>query len=84
MLRTQKGEVTKPIGVSGHDTSKSAKIDLKAYRPDKSIDYNIKVMRAMINKAKVATNTTRSASLAQGRKEQLKMSKFIKKDSSHL
>ena len=72
------------MGVSGNDMHKNAKIDLKAYRPDKSIDYNIRVMRSMINKAKLATNTTRSASLAQGRKEQLKMSKFIKKDSSHL
>ena len=83
LLRAQKEESVKPIGMSGNDTAKSAKIDLKAYRPDKSIDYNIRVMRSMINKAKMATNTTRSASLAQSRKEQLKMSKFIKKDSSH-
>ena len=46
------------MGVSVND-GKGAKIDLNAYRPDKSIDYNIKVMRSMINKAKLATNTTR-------------------------
>ena len=63
LLRSQKEEVM-PIGMSGNETAKSAKIDLKAYRPDKSIDYNIRVMRSMINKAKIATNTTRSASLA--------------------
>ena len=40
------------------------------------------MLRSMINKAKQATNTDRLASLAQGRREQLKMSKFIKKDSS--
>ena len=84
LLRSQKEESRPPMGVSVNDMHKNAKIDLKAYRPDKSIDYNIRVMRSMINKAKLATNTTRSASLAQGRKEQLKMSKFIKKDSSHL
>ena len=38
----------------------------------------------MINKAKQATNTNRGASLAQSRKEQLKMSKFMKKDSAQL
>ena len=36
----------------------------------------------MISKAKQVTNTNRGASLAQNRKEQLKMSKFIKKDFS--
>ena len=36
------------------------KIDLKAYNPSKSIDYNIKVLRKMINNAKQATNTNRA------------------------
>ena len=30
----------------------NTKIDLKAYNPSKSIDYNIKVLRKMINNAK--------------------------------
>ena len=57
-----------------------AKIDVNGYDPNKPIEHNIKFLRSMINKAKQASNTTRSASLAQARREQLKMSKFIKKD----
>lgn len=44
--------------------ARNAKIDLKAYKPGKSIDYNIKVLRSMINKVKQATNTNRSTSEA--------------------
>lgn len=61
---------------------KNARIDLKAYDPNKKIEHNIKVLRGMISRAKKATNTNRSASLAQSRHEQLKMSKFFKKDSN--
>ena len=66
------------------DAIKNAKIDLNAYDPNKPIDYNSKMIRSMINRAKQATDTNRTARMAQNRKEQLKMSKFIKKDSSHL
>ena len=58
----------------------NTKIDIKAYNPGKSIDYNIKVLRKMINNAKQATNTSRAVMEAQNRKEELKMSKFIKKE----
>jgi len=52
-----------------NDQPTTMKIDLRAYDENKSIEYNIKVLRAIINKAKQATNTNRTASLALGRKE---------------
>lgn len=64
------------------DKPTSIKINLKAYDASKSIERNIKVLRKIIHNTKLATNTNRAASLAQNRKEQLKMSKFIKKDIS--
>ena len=38
----------------------------------------------MINKVKQATNTNRSASEAQNRKEELKVTRFFKKDQSSM
>ena len=57
---------------------------MNAYDANKSIEYNIKVLRKIIHNTKQATNTNRAARLAQNRKEQLKMSRFIKKDSSFI
>ena len=77
-------DMERPTAHSGQGTAKSAKIDLRAYDPDKPIEHNIKVLRNIINKAKLASNTTRTASLAASRREELKMTKFMKKDSGHL
>ena len=58
----------------------SNKIDLNSYKPKKSVEYNVKVVRGMIRLAKKATNTDRAKSIASNRRDELKISKFFKTD----
>ena len=78
-------EGNKKFGPEEREKLRNAKIDLKAYDPSNSnIEQNIKILRGMINQAKQATDTDRAASLEQGRRDQLKITKFFKKDASNI
>ena len=53
---------------------------MAAYKPSKPIEYNIKVMKEMINRAKVATNTIRSATdFDTNNRQEQTHAKFFKK-----
>ena len=46
------GQGKQPSAHDQRENIRNAKIDLKAYKPGKSIAYNDKVLRSMINKVK--------------------------------
>jgi len=75
LLRGNKDEeiALQTISKEERELISNAKIDVKAYDPENNIEHNIKVLRNMISQAKKATNTERSASMATGRREQIKM-----------
>lgn len=83
LLCSKDGRSTQKFGPEERE-KRSAKIDLSAYDPNKSIEYNKKVVFNMINQAKQATNTDKASSMEYGRREQLKVVKFFKKDQSNI
>lgn len=83
LLLDKEGKFAAPAEDEGDELerSKMQRLDLNQYDSNKPIEHNIRVLRGMIHKAKVMTKTTGPTQNAQTRREQMKMGKFIKRDS---